>query len=74
VEALRGGSLFEQVYEPVKGSLALSTLVALIPIAVLFVLLAALRVVAQWTSLASLAVALIIAVLVSYTRGRWPWR
>ena len=46
MEALRGGSLFEQVYEPVKGSLALSTLVALIPIAVLFVLLAALRVVA----------------------------
>ena len=74
MEALRGGSLFEQVYEPVKGSLALSTLVALIPIAVLFVLLAALRVVAQWTSLASLAVALIIVVLVSYTGGRWPWR
>ena len=56
--------MFEQVYEPVAGSLALSTLVALIPIAVLFVLLAVLRVAAQWVSLASLAVALIIAVLV----------
>ncbi|HZC83853.1 MAG TPA: L-lactate permease, partial [Rubrobacter sp.] len=56
--------MFEQVYEPVAGSLALSTLVALIPIAVLFVLLAVLRVAAQWASLASLAVALIIAVLV----------
>ncbi len=66
--------MFEQVYEPVKGSLALSTPVTLIPIAVLFVLLAALRVVAQWASLASLAVALIIAVLVSYTGCRWAWR
>src|ERR671933_953413 len=56
--------MFEQVYEPVAGSLALSTLVALIPIAVLFVLLAILRVAAQWASLASLAVALIIAVVV----------
>src|ERR687885_2289001 len=56
--------MFEQVYEPVAGSLVLSTLVALIPIAVLFVLLAVLRVAAQWASLASLAVALIIAVVV----------
>ncbi|MBV9453752.1 MAG: lactate permease LctP family transporter [Rubrobacter sp.] len=56
--------MFEQVYEPVAGSLVLSTLVALIPIAVLFVLLAVLRVAAQWASLASLAVALIIAALV----------
>src|ERR671933_949293 len=56
--------MFEQIYEPVAGSLALSTLVALIPIAVLFVLLAILRVAAQWASLASLAVALVIAVLV----------
>src|SRR5919202_3318830 len=56
--------MFEQIYEPVAGSLALSTLVALIPIAVLFVLLAILRVAAQWASLASLAVALIIAVVV----------
>ena len=55
---------FQQVYEPVAGSLVLSTLVALIPIAVLFVLLAVLRVAAQWASLASLAVALIIAVAV----------
>src|SRR4051812_2233283 len=55
---------FEQVYEPVAGSLVLSTLVAVIPIAVLFVLLAVLRVAAQWASLASLATALIIAVAV----------
>src|ERR671910_82122 len=55
---------FEQVYEPVAGSLALSTLVAAIPIAVLFVLLAGFRVAAHWSSLASLALALLIAVAV----------
>jgi lactate permease len=56
--------VYEQVYEPVAGSLALSTLVAAIPILVLFVLLAGVRVAAQWASLATLAVALVIAVLV----------
>ncbi len=56
--------IFEQVYYPVAGNLVLSTLVALIPIAVLFVLLAVVRVAAQWASLASLAVALVIAVAV----------
>src|SRR5919202_4142548 len=55
---------FEQVYEPVAGSLVLSTLVAVIPIAVLFILLAVVRMAAQWASLISLAVALVIAVLV----------
>jgi lactate permease len=56
--------VYEQVYEPVAGSLALSALVAAIPIIVLFVLLAGIRVAAQWASLATLAVALVIAVLV----------
>jgi lactate permease len=55
---------FEQIYEPVAGSLLLSTLVAAIPIAVLFVLLAGFRVAAHWSSLASLALALVIAVAV----------
>jgi lactate permease len=55
---------FEQIYEPVAGSLVLSTLVAAIPIVVLFVLLAGFRVAAHWSSLASLALALIIAVAV----------
>ncbi|MBV9453065.1 MAG: L-lactate permease [Rubrobacter sp.] len=56
--------MFQQVYEPVAGSLVLSTLVAIIPIAVLFVLLAVLRVAAQWASLASLATAFVIALVV----------
>jgi lactate permease len=55
---------FEQVYTPVADSLVLSTLVAAIPIVVLFVLLAGFRVAAHWSSLASLALALIIAVAV----------
>ncbi len=55
---------FEQVYTPVADSLLLSTLVSAIPIVVLFVLLAVLRVAAQWASLASLATAFVIAVAV----------
>jgi hypothetical protein len=55
---------FEQLYTPVADSLVLSTLVAIIPIAVLFILLAVLRVAAHWASLASLATAFVIAVLV----------
>jgi lactate permease len=56
--------MYQQVYDPVAGSLVLSTLVALIPIVVLFVLLAVVRMAAQWASLISLAVALVIAALV----------
>ncbi len=55
---------FEQIYTPVADSLVLSTLVAAIPIVVLFVLLAGFRVAAHWSSLASLTLALIIAVAV----------
>src|ERR687894_54045 len=55
---------FEQVYTPVADSLLLSTLVAAIPIVVLFVLLAGFRVAAHWSSLASLVIALAIAMAV----------
>src|SRR5919199_5773701 len=56
--------MYQQVYDPVAGSLWLSTIVALIPIVVLFVLLAGIRMAAQWASLITLVVALVIAVLV----------
>jgi lactate permease len=56
--------MYEQVYEPIANNLALSTLVAVIPIVVLFALLAGVRMAAQWASLITLAVALVIAVLV----------
>src|SRR5215216_5849152 len=56
--------MYHQVYDPIAGSLVLSTVVALIPIVVLFVLLAGVRMAAQWAGLITLAVALVIAVLV----------
>src|SRR5215203_4305440 len=56
--------MYQQVYDPVAGNLVLSTLVAVIPIVVLFVLLAGIRMAAQWAGLITLAVALVLAVLV----------
>src|ERR687886_1025166 len=56
--------MYQQIYEPIAGNLALSALVAVIPIVVLFVLLAGIRMAAQWAGLITLAVALVIAVAV----------
>jgi lactate permease len=56
--------MYQQVYDPVAGNLLLSTIVAVIPIVVLFVLLAGIRIAAQWAGLITLAVALVIAVAV----------
>ena len=55
--------MFEQVVDPVGGSLALSALVAAIPLATLFVLLGALRVKAWLAGLISLAVSLVLAIV-----------
>ena len=46
--------MYQQVYDPIADSLVLLTIVAIIPIVVLFVLLAGVRIAAQWASLASL--------------------
>ncbi|HKH37390.1 MAG TPA: hypothetical protein VKA82_09520 [Rubrobacter sp.] len=46
--------MYQQVYDPIAGSLVLLTIVAIIPIVVLFVLLAGVRIAAQWASLATL--------------------
>ena len=56
--------MYQQVLDPVAHSLAWSSLVAAIPLLLLFVLLGALRVTAWVASLISLAVAIVIAVLV----------
>src|ERR687883_629132 len=56
--------MYQQVYDPVAGNLVLSTLVAVIPIVVLFVLLAGIRMAAQWGGFITLVVALVLAVLV----------
>ena len=53
--------MFQQDLAPL-GSLTLSALVALLPLATIFVLLGWLRVKAHWAGLASLAVAIVVAV------------
>jgi lactate permease len=55
--------LFEQVVDPVGGSLALSALVAAVPLVTLFVLLGVLRVKAWLAGLISLAVSLVLAIV-----------
>ncbi len=56
--------MYQQVLDPVAHSLAWSSLIAAIPLLLLFVLLGVLRVTAWVASLISLAVAIVVAVLV----------
>jgi lactate permease len=56
-------TVFEQVLDPVGGSLGLSALVAAIPLVTLFVLLGVLKVKAWIAGLVSLAVALLVAII-----------
>ncbi len=55
---------YQQVYDPVASSLALSSLVAAVPLVTLFVLLGGLRMKAWVASFIALAVALVIAIAV----------
>jgi len=54
--------VYRQILDPIGGSLGLSALVALLPLATIFVMLAVLRVKAHWAALAGLAAALLVAV------------
>jgi lactate permease len=56
--------MYQQVHDPVGGSLGLSTLFAVLPLATLFVLLAGLRLRAYQASLIALAVAVTVAIAV----------
>ena len=56
--------MYKQVLDPVSHSLGLSSIFAILPLATLFVLLGVVRLKAQWASLAGLAVAFLVAVLV----------
>jgi lactate permease len=56
--------MFKQVYDPVGGSLGLSSIFAVLPLVVLFVLLGGVRMKAHWAALISLAVALVVAIAV----------
>ena len=55
--------MYKQVLDPVGDSLFLSALVAMIPLATLFVLLGGLKLKSHWAGLISLAVAILTAVL-----------
>jgi lactate permease len=56
--------MYQQVYDPVGDSLGLSAIFAALPVVTLFVLLGGLRLKAQWASLISLGVALVVATVV----------
>jgi lactate permease len=56
--------MYQQVYDPVGDSLGLSSIFALLPLATLFVLLGGLRWAAYKAALASLAVAIVVAIAV----------
>jgi lactate permease len=55
--------MFQQELAPVAGSLTLSALIALLPLITIFILLGWLRIRAHWAGLASLAVAILVAIL-----------
>lgn len=54
--------MFTPSTEPIAGSVAISALVALIPLLTFFVMLAVVKVKAHWAGLTSLAVAIIVAI------------
>jgi lactate permease len=56
--------MYQQVYDPVGDSLALSTIFAVLPLLALFVLLGGLKLKAHVAALAALAVAILVAVIV----------
>jgi lactate permease len=56
-------AFYQQDPEAVGGSLGLSALVSVVPLAVVLVLLGVLRIRAQWAALAGLAAALVVAII-----------
>src|SRR3954465_15425377 len=59
-----GEVMYKQVYDPVSGSLGLTTIFAVLPLVALFVLLGGLRIKAQWAALAALGVSMLVALIV----------
>jgi len=56
--------VYQQVLDPVGGSLGLTSIFAVLPLLTLFVLLGALRLPAQWASLIALGVGIVVALAV----------
>ena len=54
--------MYKQVLDPVSHSLGLTSIFAVLPLVVLFVLLGVVKLKAQWAALASLATALLVAI------------
>ncbi|MDQ2737992.1 MAG: hypothetical protein M3Y35_05065 [Actinomycetota bacterium] len=53
--------MFTQNYDPIGHSLGLSTIFAVLPLLVIFLLLGVLKMRAQWAALIALAVSIIVA-------------
>src|SRR6187399_381302 len=56
--------MYKQVLDPVNDSLGLSSIFAVLPLLVLFVLLGGVKMKAQWASLLALATSILVAVIV----------
>jgi lactate permease len=56
--------MYKQILDPVSHSLGLTSIFALLPLVVLFVLLGVVRLKAQWASLITLGVAILVALIV----------
>src|SRR4029450_2352639 len=56
--------MYQQVFDPVSDSLGLSSIFAVLPLVVLFVLLGVVRMAAQWAALIALAGALLVAIAI----------
>jgi lactate permease len=56
--------MYQQIYDPVGDSLALSAIFAALPLLTLFILLGGVKVAAHWAALSALLVALIVAIVV----------
>ncbi|HEY6781443.1 MAG TPA: L-lactate permease, partial [Thermoleophilaceae bacterium] len=56
--------MYTQDFDPVSSSLGLSSIFAVLPLVTLFVLLGGLRLKAQWAALASLGMAMLVALIV----------
>lgn len=56
--------MYNQVLDPVSHSLGLTSIFAVLPLVVLFVLLGVVKMKAQWASLIALAVAIVVALIV----------
>ena len=56
--------MYKQVLDPVSHSLGLTAIFAVLPLAVLFILLGGFRMKAQWASLVALGVSILVAIIV----------